>query len=186
MANRGDAGRGPRDPVDAVADLPAWVPNGARWLVGFNLGAQLKRPQLNLSSGLQKRREHGWCEGWTAAMRERVASQVTALRHWRVVEGDFASAPDVEATWFIDGPYQRAGYGYVHGSRDLDYPALARWCRSRRGQAIVCEAAGADWLPFSPFGATRGMSGAPSHEAIWEPDYDFGGGGARAYRGACS
>lgn len=163
--------------VDAVADLPAWVPDGARWLVGFNLGAQLKRPQLNLSSGLAARRGRGrgWCEGWTSAMRERVALQVSAIRHWTVIEGDFATAPDVEATWFIDAPYQIAGQGYVHGSGALNYAELARWCRTRRGQTIVCEAAGADWLPFSPFGSVCGMSGAPSHEAIWEPDYDFGG-----------
>jgi hypothetical protein len=153
--------------VDAVADLPAWVPDGARWLVGFNLGAQLKRPNLHLSSGLVKRRDRGWCEGWTALMRERVASQAAAIRHWRVIEGDFTAAPDIEATWFVDSPYQRAGYGYVHGSAAIDYAALAGWCRSRRGQTIVCEATVADWLPFAPFGTTRGMSGKPSREAIW-------------------
>jgi hypothetical protein len=161
--------------VDAVDDLPAWVPQGARWLVGFNLGAQLKRPQLNLSSGLARRRNRGWCEGWTTAMRERVALQVGAIRHWRVIDGDFATAPDMEATWLIDAPYQRAGYGYVHGNTDLDFDALGAWCRARRGQVIVCEAAGATWLPFVPFGETRGMSGASSREAIWEPDYEFGG-----------
>jgi hypothetical protein len=107
-------------------------------------------------------------------MRERVASQVDAIHHWRVIKGDFTSAPDIEATWLVDSPYQRAGYGYVHGSRGLDYPALAAWCRARRGQTIVCEAAGADWLPFSPFGSVVGMcggaGGARSREAIWWAD----------------
>ncbi len=159
--------------VDAVADLPAWVPDGARWLVGFNLGAQLKRPQLNLSSGLAKRRDRGWCEGWTAAMRERCASQVTTIRHWRVIEGDYTAAPDIEATWFIDPPYQgRPGSHYVHHSGRLDYHELGRWCRERRGQTVVCAATGADWLPFAPFGEVRGMGGSRSGEAIWEPDMD--------------
>lgn len=62
------------------------------------------------------------------------------------------------------------GSHYPHHSGLLDYPALARWCRARRGQTIVCEAAGADWLPFVPFGGTRGMAGAPSREAIWWQD----------------
>lgn len=157
--------------VDAVADLPAWVPGGARWLVGFNLGAQLKRPSRNLSSGLAARRDRVWCEGWTAAMRERVARQVPAIRHWRVVEGDYTAAPDLEATWFVDAPYQgRAGRAYVHHSGSVDYPALAAWCRARRGQTVVCESASATWLPFQPFGETRGMGGAPSREAIWWQD----------------
>lgn len=157
--------------VDAVADLPAWVPDGARWLVGFNLGAGLRRPHPNLSIALAARRARGWCEGWTAAMRERVARQVPTIRHWQVVEGDYSAAPDVEATWFVDAPYRgRQGQHYMHPSSRIDYPALARWCRARRGQTIVCEAAGADWLPFAAFGETRGMSGAPSREAIWSQD----------------
>lgn len=160
--------------VDAVADLPAWVTDGARWLVGFNLGSQLKRPQLRLSSGLTKRRDRAWCEGWSPMMRERVASQVNAIKHWRVIEDDYTAAPDVEATWFVDPPYQRAGYGYVHGSGDIDHAALARWCRARRGLTIACESAGADWLPFAPFVSTAGMrggeAGARSREAIWWQD----------------
>lgn len=156
--------------VDAVADLPAWVPQGARWLVGFNLGAQLKRPQNRLSAGLARRRVRGWCEGWTAQMRERCASQVLRIKHWRVIEGDYNAAPDVEATWFTDPPYERAGHGYVFGSKKLDYSALARWCRARRGQTIVCEAAGADWLLFAPFHETHGMGGKPRREAIWTRD----------------
>ncbi len=160
--------------VDAVADLPAWVPQAARWLVGFNLGAQLKRPQHRLSSGLAERRERGWCEGWSAAMRSRVAAQVGAIRHWRVVEGEYTAASDIEATWFIDPPYRGPGYGYVHGSKGLDYEALARWSRARHGQTIVCEAGGADWLPFAPFSEVVGMcggaAGARSREAIWTRD----------------
>lgn len=156
--------------VDSVADLPEWVPQPARWLVGFNLGAQLKRPQCNLSIGLRRRQDRAWCEGWTAQMRARVAAQVAAIRHWRVIEGNYTTAPDVSATWFIDPPYQVAGYGYVHGARALDYPALGRWCRTRRGQVIVCESAGADWLPFAPLHETVGMGGKRSAEAIWTRD----------------
>jgi hypothetical protein len=158
--------------VDAVADLPEWVPAGARLLVGMRMNAAAVRPNARISAGLLARRAlNRWCEGWTAKMRERAASQVSAIRHWRVIEGDYTAAPDVEATWFVDSPYSgRPGSHYTHGSRDLDYPALGRWCRARRGQTVVCEAAGADWLPFAPFGSVRGMSGAPSREAIWWQD----------------
>jgi hypothetical protein len=159
--------------VDAVVDLPDWVPQPARWLVGFTMGQARMRPALHTSAGLIARRRSGtrWAEGWTAAARARVAAQVAAIRHWRVIEGDYTAAPDVEASWFVDAPYRgRSGAPYVHHSGKLDYPTLARWCRARRGQTIVCEAAGADWLPFAPFGSVRGMSGAPSREAIWWQD----------------
>lgn len=161
--------------VDAVADLPAWVPQGARWLVGMSMNTAAAEPRLTLSAGCRahRARGHGRLWGWTAPMRERVANQVGAIKHWRVIEGDYAAAPDVEATWLVDAPYRgRQGRHYIHHSGHIDYPALARWCRARRGQTIVCEAAGADWLPFVPFGSVRGMRAKVSHEAIWEPDCD--------------
>ena len=65
---------------------------------------------------------------------------------------------------------RRGRVRYPYGADELDHGALARWCRARRGQTIVCEADGADWLPFAPFGSIRGMSGAPSREAIWWQD----------------
>ncbi len=158
--------------VDAVADLPAWVPAGGRFLVGMCMNAAAVRPNKRISAGMFARRALArYCEGWTAKMRDRAASQVTAIRHWRVIEGEYTAAPDVSASWFIDSPYRgRPGSHYTHGSSKLDYSALARWSRSRRGQTIVCEAAGADWLPFAPFGETNGMGGAPSREAIWTRD----------------
>ncbi|HET9893278.1 MAG TPA: hypothetical protein VFQ42_22560 [Mycobacterium sp.] len=157
--------------VDAVADLPAWVPQGARWLVGFAMNAATTSPRRNLSVGCRRLRAAGRkFYGWTSELRDRVASQVLAIKHWRVVEADYSTAPDIEATWLADPPYQVAGRSYVHGSAAIDYPALARCCRSRLGQTIVCESAGADWMPFVPFGSVRGMSGAPSREAIWWSD----------------
>lgn len=156
--------------VDAVADLPAWVPDGARWLVGMCMRPQSSRPSAKLASILL-RRKRSPVEGWTDAMRARVADQVNAIKHWQIIEGDYSTAPDVDATWLIDPPYRgKPGRRFVCSSSKIDYPALARWCRARRGQTIVCEAAGADWLPFVPFGSVRGMSGAPSREAIWWAD----------------
>jgi hypothetical protein len=92
-----------------------------------------------------------------------------------IVEGDYTKAPDIEATWFIDPPYhvngraQSRGMGYAEGcnSASLDYEALAGWCRSRRGQKIVCEQAGADWLPFEHLRWARDSIGNTAAEAVW-------------------
>jgi hypothetical protein len=72
------------------------------------------------------------------------------------------------ATWFVDPPYQRAGKEYIHAGDALDFPALGVWCRQRRGQALVCENVGADWLPFEPFMlAKAGPARRVSAEALW-------------------
>jgi site-specific DNA-adenine methylase len=155
--------------VESVDDLPSWVPQGARYLVGFTMNAATVSPCRVLSSGRKKLREMGRkYEGWSEAMRERVASQVERIRHWRVIEGDYTQAPDVEATWFVDPPYNnRAGSYYVHSG--IDYAALGAWCKSRRGQVLVCENEGADWLPFQSFATFKaGVNGSGSREVLWQ------------------
>lgn len=91
-------------------------------------------------------------------MRERVATQLDGIRHWRATNLDYRELPDIEATWFIDPPYQPKHMRnmYEHG-RNLDYGELAEWCKSRRGQVIVCEASGSDWLPFEPLYQNGGV-----------------------------
>jgi hypothetical protein len=155
--------------VEHVDELPAWVPPGARALVGFTLTTAAASPRKSLTSGLRKLRMMGRrYGGWYAERRERVACQVERIRHWRVIEGDYTSAPNIEATWFIDPPYQFAGSHYVHKLQPTEYTQLAEWCRARRGQVMVCENVGATWLPFSPFlGSKSGPRTGYSQEALW-------------------
>lgn len=87
-------------------------------------------------------------DAWTFQIR---ASQlvVKQIKHWKIRRGDYREIDNQEATWFIDPPYSgRAGKHYVHASHHLDYEELADWCKSRKGQVIVCEMGNADWLPF--------------------------------------
>ena len=72
-----------------------------------------------------------------------------------------------EATWFIDPPYRVAGRHYRFGPDDIDYVSLGEWCRERPGLVIVCENAGADWLPFRPLDETKTTrKGKPSVEVV--------------------
>lgn len=106
-----------------------------------------------------------------------------------VIEGDYQDAPDLEATWFVDPPYvlsgrgaegnnRPQGLGYAKGCRSdsIDYAALGEWCRERQGQRIVCEYAGADWLPFRPLeggGAFDSMSRSAG-EVFWaDPEHQL-------------
>lgn len=155
--------------VDDVRDLPHDLDPAAYSLVGFTMNSSASTPRRSLSRGRRmlraKRRQF---EGWTDATRRRVAEQVTHIRRWRMTEGDYTEAPDIEATWFIDPPYQIAGRHYVHGPSKINYAELADWCRTRRGQVIVCEQDGATWLPFRRLMAPRPrMRTSTSVEATW-------------------
>jgi hypothetical protein len=90
-------------------------------------------------------------------------------RHWTITQASYADIPDQAASWFIDPPYRVAGRAYRF--HDINYPALGDWCMSRRGQVMVCENAGADWLPFRPFRTIKGLEGKrggkKSEEVIW-------------------
>jgi hypothetical protein len=145
--------------VESIDDLPAWVPQEARWLVGFWLNTAATAPRRTLSAGMRRSRERGYTmSGWVERSRERVASQVDAIKHWRIIEGSYADLPNVGATWFVDPPYNnKAGSHYVHGPKTLDYNALGAWCRKRKGHVIVCENTGADWLPFRHFADIKAM-----------------------------
>jgi hypothetical protein len=155
--------------VDHVDDLPSWVPQEARWLVGFAMNDAATRPMKTMSAGLKMLRSRGRkFGGWGEGRRDRVASQVDRIKHWRVIEGDYWDAPAIEATWFIDPPYVGMGKYYVHGSDSIDYAALGKWCRGLPGQVLVCENTGADWLPFVHLGSFRsGPRTKTSSEAIW-------------------
>ena len=110
--------------------------------------------------------------GWGQRVRERIATQLTYIKHWKLIEGNYTDAPDGLATWFVDPPYQHAGKYYRFGRDGIDYPSLAAWCKERRGQVIVCENVGADWLPFQPWRSIKASEakhgGKVSHEAIYE------------------
>lgn len=111
-------------------------------------------------------------KGWHRGIRARIARDVEQIKHWRMMPGTYRDAPDVDARWFIDPPYQgRAGSHYPAGSAAIDYADLADWCRSRRGDVTVCEGPAADWLPFAPFATIRAnpsqTGGKRSREVVW-------------------
>jgi len=158
----------PRD-GSTTDDLP--ISAAARSLIGFWINKGSATPRKSPSSWMLTIGHNARPNShWGPVIREKLASQVTAIRHWQVIEGSYEQAPEVPATWFIDPPYQVAGKHYRHGL--VDYAALATWCQARSGQVMVCEQWGANWLPFKPFRtiktnpSSRGK--ASSAEALWQ------------------
>lgn len=159
---------------ERVCDVPR-LTQEQRWLIGYWCNAGAAAPRQTM---LQMRDTDGYhrrYKSWGEGVRARIAQQVSCIRHWRVIHGDFSEAPNVQATWFVDPPYQGLGRFYPCGDRGIDFEQLGAWCRTRRGQILVCEAEGARWLPFQPFGKFKrnehGGRGNPlAREALWRND----------------
>lgn len=113
-----------------------------------------------VAGGVNVRKRAGTMEGSVKAWpgkKKRLAASLDRIRHWSIIEGDYKDLPNVEATWFIDPPYQKGGNFYP--TPKLDYNELAAFSLSRNGQIIVCEANGADWLPFETFHHSKTIHG---------------------------
>jgi site-specific DNA-adenine methylase len=100
----------------------------------------------------------------TSFQLKRIAKNLPLIKHWEIIKGDYTNLPDIEATWFIDPPYQFGGQYYKENK--IDYNELTEWCKSRKGQVIVCENMKADWLPFEPLVIISGQKHKTT-EAIW-------------------
>ena len=88
------------------------------------------------------------------------------IKHWKIKLGSYDEIENEEATWFIDPPYQFGGHEYKCSNKTIDFNKLAEWCKTRNGQAIVCENTKATWLPFKPMKEMQGTM-FKTTEAIW-------------------
>jgi site-specific DNA-adenine methylase len=88
------------------------------------------------------------------------------IKHWEIKLGSYDELENVEATWFIDPPYEFGGHEYKCSNKNIDFDKLAEWCKERNGQAIVCENTKATWLPFKPMKEMQGTM-FKTTEAIW-------------------
>jgi site-specific DNA-adenine methylase len=145
----------------------------AKALIGFWLNKASVQPAKSPSKWMRDYQLRQPGVYWGERIRERIASQVNSIRHWTISQASYEDIPDQgPATWFIDPPYEIAGKAYKF--HNLDYPALGHWCRSRRGQTIVCENEVAEWLPFRSFKSVKALEGRRggkrSEEAIWTND----------------
>lgn len=105
---------------------------------------------------------------------KRIADNLYKIKHWTISLGSYEEIPNIEATWFIDPPYQFGGHAYVENKIDFEY--LRIWVKERIGQTIVCENTKANWLPFKPVTKIQGAGQTFTTEAIWsniETNYEY-------------
>jgi hypothetical protein len=152
--------------ISHINELPSRVCEEARALIGFWFDARSAKPAHNRSNWAKIPCLRAFY--WSETIKWRLASQVHRIRHWKIKEGSYEQVPDVEAHWHIDPPYNNTA-GRSYRCHNLDYRALGKWCKRRRGFVQVCENDGAKWLPFKPLTimATHRPTGYTA-EAVYE------------------
>jgi site-specific DNA-adenine methylase len=102
-------------------------------------------------------------KSWISAI-----SRLPKIKSWKIIQGTYRCLGNIEATWFIDPPYQSEGKGSLYKFSEVNYDDLHDFCLSRRGQVIVCDREGADWMPFKPLErATKGQRNQLLKEVYW-------------------
>ncbi len=97
-----------------------------------------------------------------------MAENLHKVKHWKIIHGDYSTAPNIESTWFIDPPYKSSpGTGYRYGSESIDYESLASWALDRKGEIIFCEGEFGDYLPFKSLLELKGIAGKTSKELVY-------------------
>jgi site-specific DNA-adenine methylase len=112
---------------------------------------------LNPGSAQPKKSPGNFC-AWTDENRKRLSLDVSKVKHWTVINGDYRQIENIEATWYIDPPYQgNGGKYYRHGNKNFDYDTLRNWVMERNGEVIVCENSEATWMDFKPLVDIQGQ-----------------------------
>jgi len=127
-----------------------------KYLIGFC---------INQGSAAPKKTAQDYSK-WTKFNKKQIANNLFKIRHWEIIKSSYESIANEKATWFIDPPYQFGGEWYTKNNKSIDYNKLSQWCKSRKGQSIVCENIKADWMPFKPMKDVMGIKYRTT-EAIW-------------------
>jgi hypothetical protein len=152
-----------------IDELPSWVCQEAKWLIGFWFNHGLAEPGASRSNWARRPIQSAYF--WSETIKLRLASQVERIRHWTIIEGSWEQSPDIKAHWHIDPPYNRGSGRQYYRYHSIDRAALAKWCKRRRGFVQVCENDGATWLRFEPFSILHShRARGYSVEAVYEVD----------------
>lgn len=138
----------------------------AKWFIGFWCNMNCSRPVQRPHKMMLEKHYRYRTVFWGKFVKEKLATQLEWIRHWKVFNKDFCNVANEVATWFIDPPYQ---YRNIYRLHNVDFKAIAKWSKQRRGQIIVCESGGANWLPFKHLANTSSniRKNSLSSEVMW-------------------
>ena len=117
----------------------------AKWLMGFMASRAIARP-----NNIAVKRTTTDRPNWINFCINRISKDIAKIKHWDIRNCDYTNIENKQATWFIDPPYQFGGQHYPNGNKEIDFKELAKWCKERKGEVIVCENIKANWMNFEP------------------------------------
>lgn len=136
-------------------DMHTQLSKEEKWLIGFNINGGSAQPKKTTM------KFNVWNRN-----KPIIANNLHKIKHWTIRKDDYRNIDNVNATWYIDPPYQFGGEYYRHNNKNIDYKGLSEWCKTRNGQIIVCENTKADWMDFKPLKKMKGILHTTT-EAIW-------------------
>lgn len=145
-----------------ILSLPNAEPKAFIQKTGYKPADDLMYFCSNRGSALPGHKAGAFCS-WNKN-KIKISENLYKIKHWKIINKSYEDLENETATWFIDPPYQKLGYRYKH--HDMNYSSLALWCKSRQGQAIVCENEDGTWLPFSPLKKMTGNKHTKI-ETVW-------------------
>lgn len=137
-----------------IGDKHKWMCDEERWLMGFSINNACATPKHTAG----RMNFNSWSKD-----KIRIARDLYKIKHWKFVLGDYRCLKNTNATWYIDAPYQ---FQKLYKKNNVDYSSLSEWCKSRKGQVIVCEQSTADWMDFKPLVQLSGQR-TRTTESIW-------------------
>lgn len=142
------------NPGDSLVNFQS-LSQSEKWLIGFHLNPGSATPKLTASKFSR----------WGAGKKYLIGN-IHKVKHWKVDLKDYRDIKYFpKATWFVDPPYSIGGKHYRKSK--IDYPHLAQWSHGLKGQVIVAEGGGADWLPFSELTRFAGIGKRFSSEVVF-------------------
>jgi hypothetical protein len=137
------------------------LPQEAKHLIGFwlNRGSATPKKSRTAYSARTDRAQLNW----GSRAKERIAAQLPLIAGWSIRQASYENAEPSDTT-LIDTPYQNKGRHYRFPL--TDFVNVASFVHQRRGLVIVCEQAGADWLPFRALGSFKSTRGRTEEVAF--------------------
>lgn len=164
-ATQDDVARLPDLPNEGDSPFGIGLPEGAAELIGFWLNKGVAPAKKR---GAYAASEKWRGQFWRPQVRDRIAEQLPKIANWTFHKRDFSESADIassETVTFIDPPYIQQGHHYKH--KFFDYSGLAQWSADLPGSVIVCEGAGAEWMPFRSLGDVKSFTSGVSEEKVW-------------------
>lgn len=161
--------------MESVTDLKLCQP--LKDLIGFCVRRGNAKPAVRAAK--PQRGEPGY-NSWFYH-KHTIAENLYKIKHWKIYQDSYENIDNIDATWFIDPPYMNGGQSYVESNKNIDYSHLAEWCKSRKGQIIVCENTDGTWLDFKPIKSQHTTRDKFTTECLW---YNESGSGINEFNGS--